>query len=90
MPFYFTFWFKTPLAFCVCVSQMPSSVFRSPEGSSGLLCLSLLNTDDNVVDETGDLIILAPGDMRCRQYVCNFSAYMWPKHFHRQPLENRE
>lgn len=71
-------------------SQMPSSVFRAPEVFSGLPCRSLLNTDNKMADETGDLITLVPGDMRCRQYVCNFSACMWPKHFRRQHLQNRE
>lgn len=71
------------------LSQMPSSVHVSPKVSSGLLYLSLLNTDNKMVDETRGLVTLVPRDTRCRQYMCNFSTCTWPKHCHTQHLENR-
>lgn len=73
----------------VSLSQMPSSVW-------GLLkdplvyCLSLLNTDDEMVGETRGLVMLVPDDRRCRRSVCHFSTCMWPKLLHRQHLGIRE
>ena len=74
----------------ISLPQMPSNVCSSPEGSSGLLCLSLWNTGDKIVDETRGLVTSVLGDMRCRGYMCNFLTRMWPKHLHMQHLENTE
>lgn len=73
----------------ISLPQMPSNVCSSPESSSGLLCLSLLNTGDKMVDETRGLVTSAFGDTRCRGYMCNFLTRMWPEHLHMQHLENR-
>lgn len=40
----------------ISLSQMPFSAYRPPEGSSGLLGISLLNTDDKIVGETRGLV----------------------------------
>lgn len=48
----------------IFLSQMPSNVCRFPESSSGLLCLSLLSTDDKTVDETRGLVTSGLGDTR--------------------------
>lgn len=68
----------------ISLPQMPSNVCSSPECSSGLLCLSLLNRGDKMVDETRGLVTSVFGDM------CNFLTCMWPKHLQMQHLENRE
>lgn len=49
----------------ISLSQTSSLVSRSP----GLLCLSLLITDDKVVDETRGLVTFIPGYMRCVQFL---------------------
>lgn len=56
-----TFHFGLELCW-ISLSQMPSSVCSSPS----LLCVSLLNTDDKMTDETRVLVTLVPGNTRCR------------------------